>query len=201
MEKYKENLEGVVSKLKEQGVKAGEAEKKRIVEDARKEAEQIIADAKTQSKDIVEKAKTQAEQDKKNATAAIEQASRDMIEATKIAIINHLKNTFGDACKTLLTEEQYLQEILKTVLETIKGNKTVKVEEALAPKMESYIIKQAFEDKVEIKPLAEKQARIEVSCDDKEGIQFILTAKDVEEGLFELLNKDLVERITQNKEA
>ena len=43
----KENLEGIVAKLKEQGINAGEAEKQRIIEAAKKEADALIAETES----------------------------------------------------------------------------------------------------------------------------------------------------------
>ena len=56
----------------------------------------------------------------------------DMVEATKIAVLNYLKSVFGKECNTLFTETQYLQELLKAVTRSISGNKSIKV----APEMQ-----------------------------------------------------------------
>lgn len=201
MSTYKENLEGVVSRLKEQGVQAGESEKQKILETARAEADQILADAKAKSQKIIEDAKAQAEQSEKNAKAAISQAARDMVEATKISLINHLKEAFGKECKQLFTQEEYLKALLEKVLEQISGKKSVEVGAELSAKMEAYLKSTAFANEVTVKPLAGNDAKIAVSCEGNEGMQFMVTAEDVQQGLFSLLNSELVEKITGNKEA
>lgn len=201
MSDYKENLEGVVTKLKEQGVQAGESEKKKIIENAQKEADKIIEDANAQSKSIIDNANSQASQLEKNANAAISQAARDIIEATKTGMIDHLKSAFGKESESLFTKEEYLKVLLEKVLEQISGNKTVQVPADLASKMENYLVNTAFAKEVVIKPLAGNEAKIVVSSEENAGIQFMVTAEDVQEGLFSLLNNELVERITSNKEA
>lgn len=201
MNTYKENLEGVVNKLKEQGVKAGEDEKHKIVDAARKEAEQIVTDAKLESQKIIENAKAQADQSEKNAKAAISQAARDMVEATKISMIDHLKGAFGKKCENLFTQEDYLKVLLEKVVEQISGNKTAEVPADIAGKMENYLVNTAFKNEVKVKPLPNNDAKIVVTCEGNNGIQFMVTAEDVQEGLFSLLNSELVERITSNKEA
>jgi V/A-type H+-transporting ATPase subunit E len=201
MSTYKENLEGVVSRLKEQGVQAGESEKQKILETARAEADQILADAKANSQKIIDDAKAQAEQSEKNAKAAISQAARDMVEATKISLINHLKEAFGKECKQLFTQEEYLKALLEKVLEQISGKKTVEVAADLSAKMEAYIKSSAFAKEVTVRPLTGNDAKIVVSCDENEGMQFMVSAEDVEQGLFSLVNSELVEKITGNKEA
>lgn len=198
--KYQENLEGIVSKLKQQGVEAGEAEKQRLIEDATNKVEEMLADAQKQSKKIIEKAKADAAQTEKNSKAAISQAARDMVEATKIAITKHLKNVFGSQCETLFKQEEYLKELLKVVLESIQGNKTVEVSPENAKKMQSFIANSALKDGIEVKPLPNSDSKISVSCQENKDIQFVITSKDIEDGLFSLLNKDLVEKINNNKE-
>lgn len=199
--KNQEKLEGIIIKLKEQGIQAGETEKKLLLDAANEKVEKMIADAEAKSKEIVAKAKAEAAQIEKNSRTAISQAARDIVEATKIAIINHLQRTFGQQCDSLIHKEEYLKELLKVVLELIPGNKTIKVAPELVQKMETFIVNSAFKDGVEIKPLEKNEAKISVTCNDNKGIQFVLTSKDIEEGLFALLNKDLVERIKNSREG
>nr|WP_320119479.1 hypothetical protein [uncultured Marinifilum sp.] len=196
----KENLEGIVSKLKEKGINAGESEKQRIIEKAKTQAEVIVAEAESVRKNILNDAKVRAEQIEKNSQKAIAQASRDMIEATKISILKHLKSVFGEQCDVLFTQEQYLKELLSKVVETISGNKTVSVPNKMRKEMESYLLQQSLTDDIILKPLGDNKAKIVVSSTDKEGVQFVLSAQDVEDGLFSLLNKDLLESITNNQE-
>ena len=200
MTKNKENLEGIVSKLKEQGVNAGEAEKQRIIENAKQEAEKLIAEAKATSKRIVEEAETKASQAEKNAEKAIAQASRDMVEATKITILNHLKKVFGKECKTLFRQEEYLQELLKVVIDSISGKKSIKIQPELHKEMEAFLLKEALQEEVTLQPLSASKAKIKVKSTDKDGISFVVSSKEIESGLFSLLNKDLVDRIIKSQE-
>ncbi|QIA09093.1 hypothetical protein [Draconibacterium halophilum] len=200
MTQNRENLEGIVSKLKEQGINAGEAEKQQIIERAKKQAEELIAEAKATSKTIIEEAETKASQTEKNAQKAIAQASRDMIEATKIALLNHLQMVFGKECKTLFEQEKYLKELLKVVIDSISGKKSIKVPPELLKEMEAFLIKEALQEEVTLKPLSASKAQIEVKSTDKEGISFVVSSKEIETGLFSLLNKELVDRITKSQE-
>ncbi|MCG6191118.1 hypothetical protein [Maribellus maritimus] len=200
MKQNRENLDGIVSKLKEQGINAGEEEKQRIIENAQQQAEKLIADAKATSKTIVEEAEFKASQIEKNAQKAIAQASRDMVEATKIALLNHLKLVFGKECKTLFSQEEYLKELLKVVIASISGKKSIKVPPELQKEMEAFLLKETLQEEVTLKPLSASKAKIKVKSTDKDGISFVVSSKEIETGLFSLLNKDLVARITKNKE-
>jgi V/A-type H+-transporting ATPase subunit E len=201
MEKNKENLEGIVSKIKEQGINAGEQEKQRIIDGARKQAEQILSDAKTQSNEIIERAKEETAQLERNSRTAIIQASRDMLEATRTAVLEYLKSVFGEQCESLFTQKQYLEKLLSLMLETIPGNKTVEIPEALLKDMEAYLLKEATKEDVVMKPLAHNEAKIVITSAGKAGLRYVLSAEDLEEGMFSLLNKNIVERITQKQEA
>mgnify|MGYP000339071898 FL=1 len=200
MTRNRENLERIVSKLKEQGINAGEVEKQRIIESAQKKAEELIADAEATSKKIINNAEAKASQVEKNAQKAINQASRDMIEATKIALLNHLKMVFGKECKTLFRQEEYLKELLKVVIDSISGKKSIKVPPELQKEMEAFILKEALQEEVTLKPLSASKAKIKIKSTDKEGISFVVSSKEIETGLFSLLNKDLVDRITKSQE-
>lgn len=198
--KNQENLEGIITRLKEQGIKAGETEKNLLLDEANEKAEKILADAAAKSKEMIEKAKNDAAQIEKNSKAAISQAARDMVEATKIAITKHLQKVFGKECESLFNQEEYLKELLKVVIELIPGEKTVEVAPEQVKKMQSFIVSSSLKEGIEVKPLEKSEAKISVTCNDNEGIQFVITSKDIEEGLFTLLNKDLVERIKNSRE-
>jgi V/A-type H+/Na+-transporting ATPase subunit E len=195
-----ENLEGIISKLKNQGIEAGESEKQRIISAAKEKADKIISDAEAMGKEILDKAKASADQMEKNAKASINQASRDVIEATKITILNKLKETFRKQGEHLLTQEEYLKELLKVVTQMLPGKKTIEVPAPLVKKMQDYLVKETLADGMEIKPLPKNEAKITVTQDIKDGVQFVVTSKDIENAVFSLINKDMVELITKSRE-
>ena len=200
MNNNKENLEGLVLKLKENGIRAGKEEQHRIIKSAEKEAAEIIAKAEKQSKDIISEAEKKVSQLEANAQTSISQASRDMIEATRTAVLNYLKSVFRIQGEKLFTQDQYSSELLKAVLEVIPGDKTVTVPDEVLKKMEAFLIKQALADKVVLKPLGESGVQIVVESDTGGDVQFVLHPQDIEDGLFSLLNKELVELIVRGQE-
>ncbi|TRX71964.1 hypothetical protein [Carboxylicivirga sp. M1479] len=197
MNDNKENLEGIVSKLKEQGINAGEAEKQRIIEDAKKQAESIIADAEAQKTRLIDEANAKAEQAEKNAQTALKQASRDMIEATKVAVLKYMESIFGKLSESLFTQDQYLEELTKAVVSSIEGNKNVSVPPATLKGMQAFIINAGLKEEVSLQPLNNSDAKIVIQSTENSGVQFVLSDNDVQQAMFTLLNKDLVERITE----
>ena len=200
MNNHKENLENIVSKLKQDGIQAGETEKHRFIEDARKQAEVLLAEARKQAKEIIDEAKAKTEQLENNARTALAQASRDITEATKVAIIKHLQSVFGEQGKNLFTQKEYMEVLLKTTLESISGQKKVTVPEPIMKDMQEFLISESLNKEVELKPLAGSHPTIIIEPTGNNGLQFVLSSDDVEKGLFSLVNKDLVKRITQTTE-
>ncbi len=199
MSNNKENLEGLVSKLKEQGISAGNEEKQRIIDDAKQEATAIISRAEKQSGEIVGEAEKKAAQVEENARTSIAQASRDVVEATRMAVLAYLKDVFRTQSEQLFTQDQYLKELLKAVVMAIPGDKTVTVPNEALKAMEAFFIKQSLSEKVDLKPLGEESTKIVVESNGAGDVQFVLSAQDIEDGLFSLLNKELVERITKGQ--
>lgn len=201
MSNNKENLEGLVAKLKEKGISAGQEEKERIINAAKEEAAAIILGAEKKSKEIVEEAEKKIAQLEANAQTSIAQASRDVVEATRMSILKYMKSVFRKESEALFTQERYTQELLKTVLDTIPGDKTVTVADDVLKGMETFIMKQSLSEKVVLEPLGDNEAKIVVESAGKGDVQFVLSAQDIEDGLFSLLNKDLVERIINGQGA
>lgn len=185
--------------MKEQGISAGREEKHRIIETAKGEAKLIISEAEKQSSVIVEEAKKKAAQIEENADTTIAQASRDMLVATRVSVLQYLKSVFGEQCESLFKQEQYFKELLKAVVESIPGDKKVSVPDNVLKEMEAFLLKQALSEKVVLKPLGENNAKIVVESTDSGNVQFVLSSQDLEDGLFSMLNKDLVERITKGR--
>ncbi|WP_282126568.1 hypothetical protein [Marinifilum flexuosum] len=195
-----ENLEGIVLKLKEQGIEAGESEKKQIIENAKQQADDLISIAKLESDNILRKAKNDAALLQQNTQAALKQASRDMIEATKVSVLEHLKQIFGKQCNNLFTQEQYMQEILNAAVKSIPGDKEVAVPAQVAQSMEDYLIDQSLQEEIKLKPLQKSESKIEIHPQKEKGMQYVVSSQDIENGLFSLLNKDLVELLSHNGE-
>jgi len=197
MNNNKENLEGLVLKLKQQGISAGKEEESRIIESAKREAELLISEAEKQGREIVEEAIREAARIEENAHTTIARASRDMLVATRVSVLQYLKSVFGKRCESLFREEQYFKELLMVVVESIPGDKKVSVPYNVLREMEAFLLKQALSEKVVLKPLGENTAKIIVESSGNGNIQYVLSSQDLEDGIFSMLNKDLVERITK----
>lgn len=188
-----ESLEGVVLKLKEQGINAGELEKKRIIDSANQHAKDIITKAEQEKSEMLKQAKSQIGLMEQNTKASLKQASRDFIEATKVSILKQLQESFQHVGSDLLTRDEYLKELLKVMIESIPGDKTVAVAPEMVKKMEAFLLSESFNGKIEIKPLPQSEAKIAIDIAGNDKVQFVLSDQDIQEGLFSLINRDLVD--------
>jgi V/A-type H+-transporting ATPase subunit E len=200
MNKNIENLEAIVSRLKDKGIQAGEEEKAKILEEAKTQAEEILNEAKLQKEEILKGAEQEAVQMQNNANAALAQAARDLTEATKIGILDHMKTVFAKECKSIFKQDEYLKELLSATVASIEGKKEIKVSPEKLEAMEAYILQQSMKEEVEIKPLEGNDAKIVVRSADNKGVQFVLSSEDVEEAMFSLLNQELTNRIIKTNQ-
>ena len=83
MNNHKENLENIVAKLKQDGIQAGEAEKQRIIDDAKKQAEVILAEARKQAKEIEAEAQAKAAAGDRNVMVHGAYTAQKALEAGK----------------------------------------------------------------------------------------------------------------------
>ena len=102
---------------------------------------------RSKAREILEEANRKAEQVMKNAQTSIIQASRDMVEATRMAVLQYLKSVFGMQTEDLFTQEQYTKELLKAVTDALPGDKTVTVADDVLKGMESFIKERPFPKK------------------------------------------------------
>jgi V/A-type H+-transporting ATPase subunit E len=93
-------VEDLITRLKTDGVKAGEAEAERILAEARKKAETIITQAEQQAKDKLAHARKEIDQEKKAAGDAIQLAYRD----TVLAFHERLQRRFAGDVKQLVNQ-------------------------------------------------------------------------------------------------
>jgi V/A-type H+/Na+-transporting ATPase subunit E len=73
------NINGIIEKIKKDGVEKAEQEAAKIIEEAKRESEKIVASARKQAEDIIAKADRDAEKLKANAASAIKQSARDVV--------------------------------------------------------------------------------------------------------------------------
>lgn len=82
------SINGIIEKIKKDGVGKAEAEAARIIADAEKEKEKILKDAGDKAREITARAESGAEKLKANAETAIRQAARDVMLGLRGSIVS-----------------------------------------------------------------------------------------------------------------
>ena len=126
-----EEIKDLISKIKNEGIKAAQDKSSQIELQAQALAEKIIKDAKVAAEKIIKDAKREAEQYKSSTEALLKQSGRDMLLSLKKEIISMLDMIIKKNIHASLTPE----EMLKIINSLIKAN-TQKEEIVVAAKAE-----------------------------------------------------------------
>ncbi len=96
-----EELQGLLNRIQEEGVKKADDEKAQIIANAQKEADSIIEKAKSEAEKIIKNAELDANKSEERAKSAIQQSSRDIVLSLRKSLENRLSkvvaNSLGDA--------------------------------------------------------------------------------------------------------
>lgn len=105
-------VEALVSRLREQGVEAGRAEKERIIAAAEREGEKIIKDAREKAASIVDEARQEAERLKSSGEDALRVAMRD----TVLRMRETLRKRLEAQVRTLVSEQVVDTEFVRQLI-------------------------------------------------------------------------------------
>jgi len=105
-------VEELIGRLREEGVKAGRDEAKRIVTDAEARARWLIAQAQDEAKNLVDKARAEARALTASADDAMQVAARDML----LSLRERLTHRFAGEVRRLVGEELGDKELLKRLI-------------------------------------------------------------------------------------
>lgn len=115
-----ENLQALLEKINEEGVKSGEEKGRAIETKARESAERIINDAKIKAEKIMEDAKKESDKLKSSAETAIKHAARDLMLSLKQEIKALFAKAVSLEINNALTSEQIaaiLADLIKSYIE------------------------------------------------------------------------------------
>ncbi len=110
-----EKLDGLLNKIREEGLNKAEQEKEKILNEAKAEAEKILKTATAEAQNIRRSAEQDAAAAEKRAEAAIKQASRDILLSLRQELETRLKNVVLAATEEVMTPEFMGQIIMEAV--------------------------------------------------------------------------------------
>ena len=100
-----EELQSLLEKINEEGVKQADKAKDEIIAKAKKEAADIVAKAKSKSEDIIKKSEEDAKSNETRAANSIRQASRDILLSMKEELNNRLESVIKKCVGDAMTPE------------------------------------------------------------------------------------------------
>jgi len=105
-------LQGLLDRIQEEGVKKAEGEAEAIIAKAKEEAEEIIKKAQSDAEKTAKDAETSASKSEKRANSAIQQAARDVILSLRADIESRLKKVVAESISDTMTPYYYFLLIL-----------------------------------------------------------------------------------------
>ncbi len=119
------DLQGLLDRIHEKGIKEADSEKKSILEAAEKEAARIVDEAEKKAETIKKDAVSEAEVTENRAKAAISQAARDMKIALKTDLLDRLQETVKECIGEAMTPQTMsgiLMEMVKSYNDKNRGS-------------------------------------------------------------------------------
>ncbi|MFW5693890.1 MAG: V-type ATP synthase subunit E family protein [Alkalispirochaeta sp.] len=108
-------LQNIIDKIHEEGVKEAEQRARKIVESAEKQARETIDHAQEQAEQIVTEAQEEARKHQAAGEAALKQASRDLLLSVRTELTNLFDAVQKEAVGTALTPERMAEVIANMV--------------------------------------------------------------------------------------
>ena len=118
-------VEGLIERLRYEGVASGRREAERIVEEAQRRANDIIDKAELDADKIRQDAQRAVEHLKVSAKEALEVAARD----TLITLKTQLTNRFAQEVKRLVSEQMHSEELLRRLILEVTGQAAERIGE------------------------------------------------------------------------
>ncbi len=108
-----EELQNLLEKIQEEGVKKADTAKDKILADAKTESEKIISEANAKAEEILKSSKEDAKRNEERAANTIRQASRDIIIALNVELQNRLKAVVKECIGEAMTPDMMEKLILE----------------------------------------------------------------------------------------
>ncbi len=108
-------LQELIEKIKQDGVKTAEAEAEAILESANEKAEKIIADAKAEAEKLMLNAKQQNERTVKSGEDAIRQAGRNLLISFRESVTKELEAILNNGVLDAYSPKNLTELIIKVV--------------------------------------------------------------------------------------
>lgn len=197
-----DELQALLDKINEEGLKKADAQREEIVAAAKEEAARIIAAAKTESEQMIEKARQEADMLRAKGEQSLQQAARDVLLSLREQLQERMQTVARAAIREGLEPAQ-LTTILKTVIESFlegrdgEGNAVIHLNPDQEKQVRDILEKQLAADlmaRVEIAPVRTVSGgfRLQMKGED---VFYDFSDEALAEALTEFVNPRLAEII------
>lgn len=118
--KVPSGVQELVSRLRDEGVKAGQQEAERLLQEAQNQADQIVAQAKAEAEAIRNQARKEIEAERAASREAIQMAFRD----TQLKLRSNIKAAFAARVRRLVSMELQDRDFLRQTILHFFGRAT-----------------------------------------------------------------------------
>ncbi len=116
--KVTSGVQELITRLKGDGVKAGQDEAQRMIKEAQEKAVNVISQARAEAEELLESTRAEIEVEKNAANESLKLAIRD----TELMLESKLKGRFAEHVKHLVSSELEDKEFLKQLVLKIAGS-------------------------------------------------------------------------------
>jgi len=106
------NVEKLIEKLRQDGVRAGEEQARMVMADAEKRAREIVAQAEEQARDLLAKARAEIDKEREGTKDALQLAFRDAILQLREGITSHFREQVKRHVITDLSDRDFLKQVI-----------------------------------------------------------------------------------------
>jgi V/A-type H+-transporting ATPase subunit E len=191
-------LDGLIAKIKSEGIDLAEQEAKQIVEQAKQKAQSLLEAAELQKNDMLTQAQSEAEAIVNKGKIALNQAARDVEIKVKNDILKLFEKVLETEVSKSFTPDLY-PTLIKDLVGQLGGNLSISIPEGLEKKVMEAIQSSLSDEQTRATVLksADLSSGFSISSSD-EGWSFDVTPEEISTMLSEQLSSKWVQLL--NKE-
>lgn len=134
-----DTIQPLLERIQNEGLKKSEAERDRILAEAKSKASGILEDARGKAEKIVADAEKQAEASLARGQTALEQAARDLLLKLRTEIARQLNVAAEKAAGSALESDALISDVIRELAASGSGKISVESGEALAGKLKDLL--------------------------------------------------------------
>ena len=128
-----EDIQGLLNRIQSDGIEKAEAEKKRILDNAKQQADELLAKAREEAEAIMKSAREEAVISENKGKAAVKQAARDVILSLQTELQKRLEGLVRDSLRQAITPEVMGQIVVKMAEKYLAQDDGSTIEILLSP--------------------------------------------------------------------